>query len=375
MGLFDFLSPETHNTELKVKVEKLKEPSLPDGFYGIFMKGFPSITSQKSKHSILIELVDVTDEENVTEVYPLLNEQKHPFYNFFYIEHQSENLYRKGWTDWNQIGAFHLNHLQSAYSGIRKLKLSLFILKSAGRDEYLSNLPSIKGEFTEDWSETSFSLELTRPGYTEANKAQIKIQTAAIKLAVSIAYADGSFDNEEGLTIKKWIESILSRKLESQKSDLKKLFNNALENAYKELKSGVFNVDLVCDDIRNIGIKNDKYELLELCLDVMASDGEADKNELKQIYKIANLIGIDYDEIIKMKDKRIILLNPDSYSTDILEEKIGILPGWSNEEINQHIIRQYAKWNGRINTLQEGKQKDNAQAMLDLLAEARKKYS
>ena len=247
MGLFDFLSPETHNTELKVKVEKLKEPSLPDGFYGIFMKGFPSITSQKSKHSILIELVDVTDEENVTEVYPLLNEQKHPFYNFFYIEHQSENLYRKGWTDWNQIGAFHLNHLQSAYSGIRKLKLSLFILKSAGRDEYLSNLPSIKGEFTEDWSETSFSLELTRPGYTEANKAQIKIQTAAIKLAVSIAYADGSFDNEEGLTIKKWIESILSRKLESQKSDLKKLFNNALENAYKELKSGVFNVDLVCD--------------------------------------------------------------------------------------------------------------------------------
>ena len=371
MGLFDFLKPETHNTELKVKVSKLEEA---EGAYGIFVKGFPKVSSQKSEHSIFIDLIDVTDEKAVY-VYSLFNDQKHPINNRFHLEIQAGNLYNRGWTDWSRQAAFFQDELVSAYNGIRRLSLGVHIWKSSGRSEYLAGVPFNSSKFQEYFCGTRFSIELTSPGYIQTNKDQIKIQTAAIKLAVSIAYADGSFDNEEGFTIKKWIESILSRKSESQKADLKKLFNNALENAYKESKSGILNVDLICDDIRNIGSKNDKYELLELCLDVMASDGEADKNELKQIYKMANLIGIDYDEIVKMKDKRIVLLNPDSYSTNALEEKIGILPGWSNEEINQHIIRQYAKWNGRINTLQEGKQKDNAQAMLDLLAEARKKYS
>ena len=72
------------------------------------------------------------------------------------------------------------------------------------------------------------------------------------------------------------------------------------------------------------------------------------------------MIGIDYEEIVKMKDKKILLLDPSSYSSNAMEEKIGIMPGWTSHEINQHIIKQYAKWNGRYNSLQDGKEKNNA---------------
>ena len=115
--------------------------------------------------------------------------------------------------------------------------------------------------------------------------------------------------------------------------------------------------------------------MLELCLDVMAADGEADQEELKQIAEISDLIGIDYEEVTKLKDQRLIKLDPASSSMSGLEEKLGIDPDWDKEKINKHIISLFALWNGRISTLAEGNERDNAQKMLDLIAEARKKYS
>ena len=107
----------------------------------------------------------------------------------------------------------------------------------------------------------------------------------------------------------------------------------------------------------------------------MAADGEADKEELKQIEMISGLIGIDYDEISKMKDQRLIKLDPSASSNSGLEEILDINPEWGNEQINKHILTQYGKWNGRLNSLSEGIERENAQKMLDLIAEARRKYS
>ena len=131
----------------------------------------------------------------------------------------------------------------------------------------------------------------------------------------------------------------------------------------------------MCNGIKNIGSKADKFDLIELCLDVMAADGEADKEELNQISKIADMVGVSYDEINKMKDKRFVKLNPNAASNASAEETLGIDPSWSKEKINAHILDQYSKWNGRLNSLPEGKERDNAQKMLDLIAKARKKYS
>ena len=107
----------------------------------------------------------------------------------------------------------------------------------------------------------------------------------------------------------------------------------------------------------------------------MAADGEADKEELKQIEQISNFIGIDYKEISEMKDQRLIKLDPASSSLSGLEEKLDINPEWDKERINKHILSLYGKWNGRLNALPEGNARDNAQQMLDLIAEARRKYS
>ena len=107
----------------------------------------------------------------------------------------------------------------------------------------------------------------------------------------------------------------------------------------------------------------------------MAADGKAEKQELKQIRNIAEMVGVSYEEISKMKDKRLVKLNPNVASNASAEETLGIDPSWDKEKINAHIISQYSKWNGRLNSLLEGTERENAQKMLDLIAELRKKYS
>ena len=118
-----------------------------------------------------------------------------------------------------------------------------------------------------------------------------------------------------------------------------------------------------------------KYEALDLCLDVMAADGVADENELQTIKNISESLGLDFEEIQKMKDQRLIKLSTDVESQSSVESMLGIDPEWSNDKIQRHLRSEFTKWNGRINTLSEGEERDNAQRMLNLIAEARKKYT
>lgn len=380
MGFFDFLKTETQqvqNTEFQIKVELLPQnDEISFESYGIFIKGDPWVTSNVN-HTVLMSLIDATDANNMMPILYGIESHTDPINRRnFYQEQDIGNMYRKLWPEWSQVGIIFPDFLTCAYKGKRLIMLRLWIWESLEKKSFFSDISNRpKSPYNCLFKSARFELDIKNTGYKEANEEKIKVQEAAIKLAVSIAYADGSFGNMEGSTIKKWTQSILDKSSPSSKPSLKEKFNMALELSYKDAKSGLLNIGLICDDIRNIGSENDKYELLELCLDVMASDGKADKNELNQIYKIADMIGIDYEEIVKMKDKKILLLDPSSYSSNAMEEKIGIMPGWTSHEINQHIIKQYAKWNGRYNSLQDGKEKNNAQAMLDLLGEARKKYS
>ncbi len=53
---------------------------------------------------------------------------------------------------------------------------------------------------------------------------------------------------------------------------------------------------------------------------------------------------------------------------------IGIKPDWSKDRIHAHLNEQFMKWNNRLNALPEGEARENAQAMLDRIAEYRKSH-
>ena len=56
------------------------------------------------------------------------------------------------------------------------------------------------------------------------------------------------------------------------------------------------------------------------------------------------------------------------------ESLIGMDTDLTKDEALQFIKKEYRKWNGRLNTLSPGNERDNAQRMLDALARLREKY-
>ena len=361
-----------YSNKLQFKVEKL--PKDEDSIYetfGVFSKGNPNITLDHPA-MLIFKLFDKTTSLPIVSTFEMTSEESSRVF-----EHAVSigNMQDKYWPDWARVSALIPESLIGPHKGNRTLQLQCFLWYEHLKPEFE------RGYLPEDTTgginvfTHEFNLNLTNPGYLEVDDERLEVQVASIKLAISIAMADGTLDKSEGTEIKNWVKGIVDSAGESQRDEIKETLNNALEDAYNEVKSSPIDIEQVCADIKDIGSAADKFDLIELCLDVMAADGEADKEELKQIEQISKLVGIDYDEISKMKDQRLIKLDPTSSSNSGLEEKLDIDPEWDNEKINKHILSLYGKWNGRLNSLSEGIERENAQKMLDLIAEARKKYS
>ena len=53
---------------------------------------------------------------------------------------------------------------------------------------------------------------------------------------------------------------------------------------------------------------------------------------------------------------------------------LGYDPTWPTERICTHLVKEFQRWNSRSTTLPFGPEQENAQKMLNMIAEARKKY-
>ena len=95
---------------------------------------------------------------------------------------------------------------------------------------------------------------------------------------------------------------------------------------------------------------------------------------LSVIRKIGESLDIDVSELNKMKDKSLMSLSNQATENSSIEEILGIEKSWDKSKIKQHLTAEFQKWNNRINALEEGDDRNNAQLMLNKIADARKKY-
>jgi uncharacterized tellurite resistance protein B-like protein len=191
---------------------------------------------------------------------------------------------------------------------------------------------------------------------------------------MAVAMADGSLDDSEGLVLKNWIISILSNHTGEKKQTLKKIYNDAMRESYDLAKSGKLVLDEICQNLNDIGDTAQKYQAVELAHKVMAADGVVDDREMKIIHSVAESLGIDSSDLEKIRDKQIVKLSTNADDIDVLS-LLGISPSLNTGEICDQLKKEFIKWNGRLNSLSEGKEKDNAQQMLDLIGKERDKYN
>ena len=316
-------------------------------------------------------------------------ETKLPFVSNFDITNESEDsmVFRREvdlgfqnaglyYPKFVNITNYALEAIQPPHKGSRSVKIVVFFFDAdkpvifnngviTQNQDNLLHIAEIKKTFTYD-----------EPGYMDEINNLNDCKPLMVDLAMQMAMSDGSLDKTEGIVIKNWIKQEIKMASDSQKDDLKKSLNATLESSYKRISSKG-NDDSILQEFNKKASRHIKYQLIEFCLDVLSADGVASEGELKKLESMTKKMGLNYDEVQKMKDKTLVKIVSDSSSSGKPtsdESIVGLDKNLSNEDALKFIKKEYRKWNGRLNSLNPGNERDNAQRLLDTLARLRKKY-
>lgn len=281
----------------------------------------------------------------------------------------------EGFTDWVDAGFVAPEIIQPPHGGRRELSVVLRMVN-------LDLIPDITHGFHDPhhpgllWQTVvKFPWTFEEKGYQEAAAHREEAMALAVQIGVAIAMADGSLETAEGTLLKEWVTRFISPYSENKQAVLKDACNRAMKEAYAAAKSGTLAMGPLLDRLNVVGDKTTKYEAIELCFDVMAADGIAHADELRRIRAVAEGLGLDIDEINRMRDRKIIHLDTNSVHHASVEELLGIQPDWDSAHVKKHLRVEFQKWNDRLNTLPEGNERANAQRMLEAISEARKNHA
>lgn len=211
-------------------------------------------------------------------------------------------------------------------------------------------------------------------GYEEVAEHRDEARAVALKIGMAVAWSDGSLDYAEGTMLREWIVKVIAPYAGPRRNALKSLYNKTLVDAFAAAPAGELVLSDLTARLNEIGERATKYEAIELCYDVMAADGVADAGELTVLRQVAEALDLDYDEIEKLHDQKLVGLEPELTSQASTEELFGIDPSWPVDRIKRHLRQEFQKWSNRLNALPQGEERWNAQRMLELIAEAREKY-
>ncbi len=342
-------------------------------FKAIEMKGLFPLNSRKNV-AFVTSVFDETDEEIEPVLSPieLFQEPETVVYQFSSEIGQVDP--EMGFVSWSRIGAVFPDLLEPPYGGRRKLVAILRLVD-------INNMPDIAYGFVDPnhpgvlWQTAlRFEYSFDEKGYREAAEHRDQAKALSIQIGMAVAMADGSLDHSEGVVLKDWITKAISPYSGEKRESLKTLYNESMTRAYDVGQKGELSLSNLTEQLNEIAEKSVRYETIELCFDVMAADGVMDAEEVRVIRLVAEALDLDFDEIEKMRDQKIVGLDTDLSHQASIEEILGISPDWDKEHIKRHLRTEFQKWNNRLSALAEGEERDNAQRMLDMVAEARKKY-
>jgi len=187
--------------------------------------------------------------------------------------------------------------------------------------------------------------------------------------------SDESLDDAEGRVLQDWVRKMITPYSDERQTELKELYNATMRDTYEKAKSGDLALSEITDRLNEIENETIKLDSIELAFQVMSADGTADPRELTLINKVAESLGVDYQQIEKFKDQNILKLDASVASEHSMEVLLDIDPDWDREQINKHLRTLFQRWNGRLNALPDGPEREQAQHMIDLIGRCQTKYA
>jgi tellurite resistance protein len=192
---------------------------------------------------------------------------------------------------------------------------------------------------------------------------------------MTVAMADGALDETEGLVMKQWVRRILRTYEDSETEAMKSRLNYAMRSAHVQAKKKKLSRSNLTEQINKLNDTAGSIEAIELCYDVMTADGKLDPSEMKLIGQISSALDIEDDDIEKIRSLKLAKVKGNMIRGEGIEGILGADPTWPREKVCAHLVKEFQRWNSRVSTLPSGPEQENAQKMINMIAEARKKYA
>tara|TARA_R110002072_G_C7963504_1_gene534101 strand:+ start:2507 stop:3757 length:1251 start_codon:yes stop_codon:yes gene_type:complete len=361
--------------EIRLVDENLGDESDGASFKSIEGKGLIPVPRAVNL-GVIISAFDSTDDHFAPLISMLENFQEPDSAVYQHSSEIGQIEPDQGYISWVRLGAVIPDIIQTPYAGKREISVVVRLVD-------MDNPPDVRHGYNDDAKDPRvfcaklalFSHSFEEKGYEEAVEHRDEAASLSVKIGMAVAMADGSLDDAEGEVLKHWIQKAIAPFSDEKRDSLKSLYNQAMRESYEQAKLGDLLLSNLTSRMNEIGEKSSKYETIELCFEVMAADGVADAEELNTIHKVADALELDFAEVAKMRDQKIVGLDASMSAASGVESLLGLDPSWSKEQIKKHLRSEFQKWNNRLNTLPDGDERKNAQAMLEAIAEARKNYA
>ena len=279
---------------------------------------------------------------------------------FFYESEVDEMPYQDTiFKDWWTVTKIPKLFLEYPRSGSRKIEFKVIAFNPISRNIYVEDSVTV-------------TYNNTDKGYLDKEDNTEYYEEMVIKTAMLVSASDGDMDVNEANIIKQWIKKRLSYYGEAYQAAEKDRLNSYIKDVYQEIEAESIDIYEVLEGIENIASEGEKFELFQICLDVAEADGEADEAELKIIHDIAGYIDLDKKQFRSMIEKTLPITIHVSQAND--ETLLGIDSSMSSKEARKHLREQYQKWNARVAS-SDAATREQAEKMIHLIAEARKKYT
>ncbi len=279
-----------------------------------------------------------------------------------------------GFVSWVRVGVVAPELIQTAYGGARNLVAVLRLLD-------LDHKPDITQGFHEAnhagllWQKLiPFEWTVKSKGYLEAAEQRDKARTLSVQIAMGIAMWDGALGNREGNALHKWVQKILTGYADQRREKVKIALNSAMKESFEAASKKTLSIPNLTKSLKEIGDVGTKYEAIELCYDVLGSGDIKGSDEVRIIDLVAKALELDLVELERIRDTKIIGLDVAPTKEMTVEDLVGIDRNWEPSRVKNYLRNEFQKWNNRLTTLPEGDERNKAQAMLEAIAEARKKY-
>ena len=189
-----------------------------------------------------------------------------------------------------------------------------------------------------------------------------------------MAAADGHLDQKELNVIKNWAKDIINLSAEDKRAERKKYISSFIKDTYKLAKSKKISLSTLVKEFNKIATKTQKYEAMELLLNISSADGKLSKDEEEFINKIAKTTSINLKTFREMKNKVVASVETIETLDKPSEVTFGINENMTDKEKCKSLTKQYSKWRGQT-THKDPKRKERAKEMIKAIASLRKKYN